>query len=246
MMFVSWSFLLWSRSRIAPRAEVNPMIGRRGIPILARPHRCLRAAALAAGASLVVMSSSHPLRAQAAPSELMYLQQMRSDFVDHVKDVQTIFTINQGIFARIDSLLNHQTADTADAAFVRGTMNTRAYNLTIDAYRDILSGTYVSDPLVKLRVARHVARFDGLARERVRWAEQWDQTARPYMYDKGLLANPTGSHVLADPVFRSILLDRRNFARDVVSVTPGVLASADSVVAAIDAAIGKATKPRSY
>jgi hypothetical protein len=166
--------------------------------------------------------------------EQVYLRQLRNDFIQHKEDVTTIYNINSGIVKRIDSLFDGLRKDTSN--LMNGIMNTRAYNLTILAYKDILSGNYISDAHLKLKVATHVARFEGLAESKRSWDNQWDGTARPYLYDAGLLkSNDQKSNLMSDPVFRSVLWDRRMFAHDVEIITPGILSTADSVIVSIDA-----------
>jgi hypothetical protein len=115
-------------------------------------------------------------------------------------------------------------------------MTTRPYELTILAYRDILSADYVSDHNLKLLVATHVARFEGQARVKsMMWDMQWDHVARPQLYQYGLLTvGPHQEGLLNDPVVRSMLFDRRMFAWDVEYISPWMIASADSIIAVID------------
>lgn len=105
------------------------------------------------------------------------------------------------------------------------------------AYVGILNGTYVSNPLVKLQVARHVAYFAGIDKSKRGWDDQWDVTARPFIYNNGLLAAGTKNYdLIRNPVMRSLLFDRRMFVHDTELYVPRLLASADSVIAAIDLA----------
>ena len=118
---------------------------------------------------------------------------------------------------------------------MNGIMTTRPYNLSILAYKDILNGNYIKDANLKLKIATHIARFEGLAQSKRSWDEQWDKTARPYIYDNGLLKSvDQKNNLISDPVFRSVLFDRRMFAHDVEIITPGILSSVDSVIASID------------
>lgn len=54
------------------------------------------------------------------------------------------------IVQRIDSLFTEQRADTANTELVRGIMVTRQYDRIVLAYREILNGSYSSDPVLKL------------------------------------------------------------------------------------------------
>ena len=167
--------------------------------------------------------------------EQIYLQKIRSDFINHKEDVGTINNINSRIVLLIDSLFNGLRKDTANGQLIRGIMNTRSYNLTVLAYKDILNGNYISNADVKLKVAAHTAWFAGVAQSKRGWDEQWDKTARPYIYNYGLLnTGNQNTNLISDPVFRSILWDRRMFAHDAEIYTPRIMASADSVIAAID------------
>jgi hypothetical protein len=167
--------------------------------------------------------------------EQIYLRQIRTDFIQHKEDVTTIYNIGSGIVKRIDSLFNGLRKDTANSNVINGIMTTRAYNLTIVAYKDILNGNYIKDANLKLKIATHIARFEGLVQSKRSWDEQWDKTARPYIYDNALFKSvEQKSNLISDPVFRSVLFDRRMFAHDVEIITPGILSSADSVIDSID------------
>jgi hypothetical protein len=172
--------------------------------------------------------------------EIFYLTQVRNDFIKHKEDVTTIYNIAGGIVKRIDSLINGLIKNASNADLINGIMTTRAYNTTILAYKDILNGNYISDADLKLKIARHVAWFEGIVASKRHWDEQWDQTARPYLYNNGLFKSGDNQYnLIADPVFRSVLWDRRMFAHDVEIYTPQILASADSVIAAIDLLLKK-------
>lgn len=166
--------------------------------------------------------------------------QIRNDFIKHKEDVTTIYTIAGSIVKRIDSLLNGLIKNASNADLIKGIMTTRAYDMTLLAYKDILNGNYISNADVKLKIARHVAWFEGIAASKRHWDEQWDQTARPYLYNNGLFKSGENQYnLIADPVFRSVLFDRRMFAHDVEIYTPQILASADTVIAAIDVLLKK-------
>lgn len=172
--------------------------------------------------------------------ETFYLTHIRKDFVKHKEDVTTIYNIASSIVKRIDSLFSDLRKDTSNADLINGIMTTRAYNMTILAYKDILNGNYISNADLKLKIARHVAWFEGVAASKRHWDEQWDQVARPYLYNNGLFKSGQNQYnLIADPVFRSVLFDRRMFAHDVEIYTPQILASADSVIATIDELLGK-------
>jgi hypothetical protein len=172
--------------------------------------------------------------------ETFYLMQIRNDFIKHREDVITIYNIGSSIVKRIDSLLDGLIRDASNADLIKGIMTTRAYNMAILAYKDILNGSYISNADLKLKIARHVAWFEGVALSKRHWDEQWDQTARTYLYNNGLFKSGENQYnLIADPVFRSVLFDRRMFAHDVEIYTPQILASADSVIAAIDVLLKK-------
>jgi hypothetical protein len=176
-------------------------------------------------------------------SEHLYLQTIRDDFNAHRENISLIHDIGMNIVARIDSLFAEQRADTANTDLIRGIMVTRQYDRTIMAHSDILNGSYISDPELKLIIARHTALFEGYANAKREWDNQWDITARPYIYKHGLLSNPGmfGSgdepkqyNLYRDPEFRTILWDRRMFAFDVTYTTPALLESVDAVIKRID------------
>ncbi len=175
--------------------------------------------------------------------ETIYLQTIRDDFIDHRENISLVHDIGMNIVQRIDSLFTEQRADTADTDLIRGIMVTRGYDRTILAYRDILNGDYISDPELKLIIARHAALFEGYADVKREWDNQWDVTARPYIYKHGLFshppisktADPPKSYTLyRDPEFRTILWDRRMFAYDVTFITPALLESIDEVIKRIE------------
>lgn len=167
--------------------------------------------------------------------EQIYLRQISNDFIQHKEDVTIIYNIGSRIVKRIDSLFNGLRKDTANSTLMNGIMGTKPYNLSILAYKDILNGNYIKDANLKLKIATHIARFEGLAQSKRSWDEQWDKTARPYIYDNGLLKSvDQKNNLISDPVFRSVLFDRRMFAHDVEIITPGILSSVDSVIASID------------
>jgi len=176
-------------------------------------------------------------------TERTYLSAIRHDFVQHRENVSLLYNIGVSIVERIDSLFTEQRADTANTELVRDIMITRQYDRTVVAYREILNGTYVSDPLLKLLIARHVARFEGYAESKREWDRQWDGTARPLIYKHGLFSYPAMVssreveklyNLYRDPEFRSVLWDRRMFARDVSFITPALMESADAIIARID------------
>ena len=173
----------------------------------------------------------------ATNDEAIYLTQLRNDFISHKEDVIAINTINRGIVMRIDSLFNGARKD---SRLLSGIMNTRAYNLTILAYKNILNGNYIKNAQVKLNVARHIARFEGIAHSKELWDEQWDKTARPYIYNNGMLKSSSQkTNLISDSVFRAVLWDRRMFAHDVEICTPIIISSADSIIVSIDAMLKK-------
>ena len=145
--------------------------------------------------------------------------------------------------ARIDSLFKGTRKDTLNRDLTRGIWNTRAYTLTILAYKNILNGQYVKSDDLKIKIARHIAQFEGLALSKRSWDAQWDMTARPYLYENGLTSRTDGKskghNLIADPEFRALLWDRSMFAHDVELWTPRILASADTIVAAIDREISR-------
>lgn len=172
--------------------------------------------------------------------ETLYLTQIRSDFLQHKHNVTVVGSIGGGIVARIDSLFSGSRPDTTNADLIEQIMITQAYDMTILAYKDILNGRYVGDARLKLAIARHVAWFEGIAASKRHWDNQWDETARPYIYNNGLFKSRKARYnLIADPVFRSVLFDRRMFAHDAEAVTPRILASADSIIGAIDLLLKK-------
>ncbi len=173
----------------------------------------------------------------------VYLSAIRKDFVNHRDNVTLLYDIGMTIVQRIDSLFTGQRADTANTDLVRGIMVTRQYDQTIMAYRDILNGNYISDPELKLQIARHAALFEGYADAKREWDNQWDITARPFIYKHGLFNHPSVSrtsepekryNLYRDPEFRTVLWDRRMFAYDVTYITPALLESADAIIERID------------
>ena len=180
-------------------------------------------------------------------TENIYLSAIQDDFTTHRENVSLIHDIGMNIVARIDSLFAEQRADTANTDLIRGIMVTRGYDRTILAYRDILNGNYISDPELKLMIARHTALFEGYADIKREWDNQWDITARPYIYKHGLFSHPPinrtaeteKSYTLyRDPEFRTILWDRRMFAFDVTYITPALLESVDAVIERVDDLLG--------
>ncbi len=176
-------------------------------------------------------------------TERIYLSEIRSDFVEHRENVSLLYDIGMGIVQRIDSLFTEQRADTANTELLRGIMVTRQYDRTILAYRDILNGSYISDTELKLMIARHAALFEGYTDAKREWDNQWDITARPYIYKHGLFSHPpivrSGEAekrygLFRDPEFRTVLWDRRMFAYDVKYITPALLESADAIIARFD------------
>jgi len=173
-------------------------------------------------------------------NEEIYLKRIREDFIKHKEDLTNILTINRSIVARIDSLLNGLIKQPGNTNLAKGIMNTRAYDLSIVAYKDILNGDYINDADLKLEIATHVAKFEGFAESKRSWDYQWDVTARPYLYANGLLSSgDKRNNLISDPAFRSLLLDRRMFAYDVERVTPRIMPSADSVITAIEELLRK-------
>jgi hypothetical protein len=177
------------------------------------------------------------------PEEQIYLKAIREDFSSHRQNVTQIYEIGMSIVHRIDSLFSGQRADTVNTGLLRGIMVTRPYDRTIMAYRDILNGIYISDSGLKLQIARHIARFENFADAKRNWDNQWDITARPFIYKHGLLSHPGmfGAHeaeehynLYRDPEFRTVLWDRRMFAFDVTYITPILLESVDAIIARID------------
>ena len=175
-------------------------------------------------------------------SEHIYLQTIHEDFSAHRQNISLIYDIGMNIVQRIDSLFAEQRADTANTDLIRGIMVTRGYDSTILAYRDILNGDYISDPELKLMIARHTALFEGYAEVKRVWDNQWDITARPYIYKHGLFSHPgrfaSGDeekqyNLYRDPEFRTVLWDRRMFAYDVTYITPALLESADAIISRI-------------
>lgn len=110
-----------------------------------------------------------------------YIKSIREDFIKHKEDVITINDINSKIVLRIDSLLLGTRKDTCNTDLTKGIMNTRAYTLTIVAYKNILNGNYIKSDELKIKIARHIAQFEGLAMSKRSWDAQWDMTARPYL-----------------------------------------------------------------
>ncbi len=176
-------------------------------------------------------------------TEKVYLSAIREDFVNHSDNVTLIYDIGMTIVQRIDSLFTGQRADTSNTDLLRGIMVTRQYDRTILAYRDILNGSYISDPSLKLQIARHAALFEGYADAKREWDNQWDITARPFIYKYGLFSHPRMVSpgepekcydLYRDPEFKTVLWDRRMFAYDVIYITPALLESADAIIERID------------
>ena len=176
-------------------------------------------------------------------SERVYLSTIREDFINHRDNVTLLYDIGMNIVQRIDSLFTGERADTANTDLVNGIMVTRQYNRTILAYKDILNGSYISDPQLKLQIARHTALFKGYADAKREWDNQWDITARPFIYKHGLFSHPPVSgtsepdkryNLYRDPEFRTILWDRRMFAYDVTYITPALLESVEAIIKRID------------
>jgi hypothetical protein len=181
------------------------------------------------------------------PEEQFYLHAIREDFVRHKENITLIHTIGIHIYQRIDSLFAGQRTDTANADLIRGVMVTRQFDRTIMAYKNILNENYIRDPELKLMIARHTALFQGYAEAKRGWDNQWDISARPFIYKHGLLSHPqmfaSGEekkqyNLYRDPEFRTVLWDRRMFAYDVTYSTPALLESADAIVARIDKLLG--------
>ncbi len=198
---------------------------------------------LSAGSFSMVYSQEADSITKTDKSEKIYLQTIRQDFIDHRKNISLIHEIGMNIVARIDSLFAELRADTSNTDLVRGIMVTRQYDRAILAYRDILNGRYVSDPELKMMIARHAALFEEYADAKREWDNQWDITARPYIYKHGLFSDPgmhrTGEQdksytLYRDPEFRTVLWDRRMFAFDVTYITPVLLESADAIIGRID------------
>lgn len=173
--------------------------------------------------------------------DTIYLKQIQLDQKVHRQNVVEIDSINSSIVKRIDSLFDGTRSDITNTDLVKGIMNTRSYNKTILAYREILNGDYVQDANLKLRIARHIAYFEGMTESKRSWDNQWDITARPYLYKHGLSSKLEGSDasLWKDPEFRSVLWDRRMFAHDVEIWSPRILASADTVLLVLDMALSK-------
>ncbi len=198
---------------------------------------------LSAGSFSMVYSQEADSITKTDKSEKIYLQTIRQDFIDHRENISLIHEIGMNIVARIDSLFAELRADTSNTDLVRGIMVTRQYDRAILAYRDILNGRYVSDPELKMMIARHAALFEEYADAKREWDNQWDITARPYIYKHGLFSDPgmhrTGEQdksytLYRDPEFRTVLWDRRMFAFDVTYITPVLLESADAIIGRID------------
>ena len=174
--------------------------------------------------------------------ERTYLQQIRTDFINHKKDVQTIYTFNKRIAFIIDSILNVKGLIKTDTTVFRKIMNTRPYDLTVLAYKNILFNKYISDEELKMKIARHTAQFEGLANWKlfsIDW--QWDKTARPYIFGHSIVTenDATGKN-LSDPVLRAVLYDRKMFALDVVNgITPKMMPSIDSIIDQIETDLKK-------
>jgi len=173
-------------------------------------------------------------------NERIYLKGIQEDFVKHKEDLTIILATNRKIVARIDSLLNGLIKEPGNADLIKDIMNTRAYDLSIVAYKDVLNGNYIHDAGLKRKIATHVAMFEGFAQSKRSWDYQWDVTARPYLYDNGLLkSEDKGNDLISNPVIRSLLFDRRMFADDVEKVTPIIMTSADSVIITIEELLRK-------
>ncbi|HEU4576462.1 MAG TPA: hypothetical protein VFS36_15780 [Chitinophagaceae bacterium] len=170
-------------------------------------------------------------------AERTCLQQIRTDFSKHKQDVQTIYTLNKRISSMLDSLLNLEGLIRTDTTVFRKIMNTRPYDLTILAYKNILLNRSISDEALKLKIAGYTAQFEGLATWKlfsIDW--QWDKTARPYIFGHSIVTeNDLTGKNLSDPVLRAVLYDRKMFALDVVNgITPRLLPSIDSILNQID------------
>lgn len=188
--------------------------------------------------SIIIFISSCENGKSINTEEKIYLTSIREDFIKHKEDVTTINEINSKIVMRIDSLFQGSRKDTLNTDLIKGIMNTRSYTLTITAYKNILNGNYITNDELKIRIARHIAQFEGLAMSKRSWDAQWDMTARPYLYKYGLFSKPgittEKKNLIADPEFKAVLWDRRMFAHDVEIWTPRILSSADSVITTID------------
>ena len=194
----------------------------------------------------ILLALPHSVSAQNADkseTETIYLQTIFDDFIQHRENITLIHDIGMSIVQRIDSLFTELRADTTDTDLLRGIMVTRQYDRAILAYKNILNGDYVSDPELKLMVARHTALFEGYADAKREWDNQWDITARPYIYKHGLFTDP-GMHrsgepeksynLYRDPELRTILWDRRMFAYDVTYITPVLLESVSDIIGKIE------------
>jgi hypothetical protein len=189
---------------------------------------------------LASCTATEKASSRAKNDEQVYMQQIRNDFIQHKEDITAIYNINSGIVRRLDSLFNGLRKDTANSNLINGIMNTRAFNLSIAAYRGILNADYIKDAQLKLKIATHVAWFEGVAQSKRHWDEQWDNTARPYIYNNGLFKSADKkTNLIADPVFRTVLWDRRMFAHDTEIYAPRLISSADSVITLIDALLKK-------
>lgn len=173
-------------------------------------------------------------------NQILYLQQIRNDFQNHKKDVVSIFNINNKIVTLIDSLLGTPGANPPNTVLLR-IMNTQPYDCSILAYKNILQSSDLSDEALKLKIAKHVAGFEGWARWKLQSIDwQWDKTARPYIYERSLIQKSDfQKNPLTDPVFRNVLFDRRMFAHDVELITPEMVASIDSITNSIDQLLKK-------
>lgn len=199
-------------------------------------------------ALIITIFSFSSTHAQETPTKVsaeehVYLYTVRNDFARHRENITLINNIGTLIYQWIDSLFAGQRADTANTQLVRGIMVTRQYDRAILAYKDIINGSYISDPQLKLKIARHTARFEGFANSKRDWDNQWEITARPYIYKHGLFSHPGmfGQHetakqynLIRDPEFRTILWDRRMFAFDLTYITPILLESVDAIIERID------------
>ena len=180
-------------------------------------------------------------------TERIYLSEICSNFIEYRENISVLYDIGMGIVQRIDSLFTGQRNDIANMELLRGIMVTRQYVRTILAYREILNGSYISDPELKLMIARHAALFEGYAEAKREWDNQWDIITRPYLYKHGLFSHPTVISpaepekqygLYRDPEFRTILWDRRMFAYDVTYITPALLESADAIIERVDNLLG--------
>jgi hypothetical protein len=184
---------------------------------------------------------------QEEQEEMVYIKTIREDFTRHLHNVSLVYDIGMSIVQRIDSLFSGQRTDTANMDLIRGIMVTRQYDRTILAYKDILNSSYIADPVLKLQIARHVALFEGYSKAKREWDNQWDITARPFIYKHGLFSQPgmfgfqegeKRYNLYHDPEFRTILWDRRMFAWDLTYTTPALLESANAIIARIDELTG--------